>query len=163
MTEPPPKPKRCWFGLRTLFIVTTLIIVVAFAGCLYLAISTAKHAELALHATLLTFMVVEDHVKTHNGAWPRSWNELEKSPQRKWSQYEWPKDSKTIQQYVAVDFTADPKVLAHQSVDDFQAIKPIGSHFPYKDYGFLKSLLQTLREANGIKESDVEANDTPDK
>jgi hypothetical protein len=96
---------------------------------------------------LLTFAVVEDYVKSNHGAWPRSWQDLETLPSRSYGMYVWPKDRQRIQEYVAIDFAADPADLARQTPEEFKAIRPIFGYYSYKDDRELRSLLKTLSES----------------
>lgn len=59
--------------------------------------------------------------------------------------FEWPKDSQEVQKYVTVDFSADPKRLAEQSAAAFDAVRPIGPYYPFKDRWQVKALLETIR------------------
>jgi hypothetical protein len=126
--------------------------VVAFTAVLaggffvYHGISASLHAEHVLHAALLTVQLLDDYVTTHDGQWPRSWADLETLPPREWAMFEWPKDSPEVQRYVAVDFSADPQRLAVQSVDEFDAVRPIGPYYPFKDRGTVEALLKSIRE-----------------
>lgn len=128
-------------------VIGLVIVAVTIGGvCIYHGITIAVRGEHALHATLLTFAVVEDYVKANDGAWPRSWNDLESLPPRSWAMFDWPDDSTQLQEYVAIEFAADPAKLAPQSREEFQAIRPIPLCYPYEDYGQVRSLLKTLSE-----------------
>ncbi len=131
--------------LRMLLLFLLVGAVIA-AGCIYVGVSTSVHAEKALHATNEVCNLMTEYVQQHNGAWPRSWHEFEQLslPPNKYSFYHWPEDSKRLQEFVAIDFAADPEQLAKQSVDEFDAIKPIGPYYPYKFYGHVASLLKAL-------------------
>jgi hypothetical protein len=59
--------------------------------------------------------------------------------------FDWPKDSHEVQQYVAVDFSADPRQLAEETAAEFDAVRPIGPYYPFKDYGSVGALLETIR------------------
>src|SRR5262245_8717790 len=106
--------------------VVVLMAVLAGAYCVYQGIAASLHAEHTLHAAMLTIEVIDEHVTSHDGTWPRSWAELETLPPREWAMFAWPQDSAKVQQYAAVDFSADPKQLAQQSIDEFDAVRPIG-------------------------------------
>ncbi len=66
--------------------------------------------------------------------------------------YEWPMDSREVQQYVAVDFSADPQRLVKQSVDEFEAVRPIGPYYLFKHYGSVEALLKAVRETENQSE-----------
>jgi hypothetical protein len=123
-----------------------VVVVLAGGWCLYQGVSASNHAEHVLHAALLTVQLLEEHVVQHHGEWPRSWADLEALPPRRWGMFEWPKDSRDVQRYVAVDFSADPKRLAKQTADEFNAVRPIGPYYPFKDRGSVESLLKAIRE-----------------
>jgi hypothetical protein len=128
-----------------------VIVAVGLAICwsLYQGVSASLHAERGLHASLLTVQLLEDYVVRHDGEWPHSWTDLEGLPPRQWAWYEWPKDSREVQRFVAVDFSADPRRLAMEGIEEFDAVRPIGPFYPFKDYGSVESLLGSLRERIG--------------
>jgi hypothetical protein len=117
-------------------VVLALVMLLLFAAgavawCIYVAVSQSLHAEAALHATNEACELVTEYARQHHGAWPRSWQDLERlsMPIDRFNVFPWPKESQRLQQYVTIDFSADPELLAKQSVDDFEAIKPIGPVF----------------------------------
>ena len=116
--------------------------------CIYVGVSTSLRAEIALHATNVACELVTEYARQNHGAWPRSWQDLERLPvaSDRLKAFPWPQDSQRLQQYVMIDFTVDPQLLAKQSVDDFEAIKPIGPCFPYKHDSYVADLLNTLRK-----------------
>jgi hypothetical protein len=126
-----------------------VVVAVAVGWCLYQGASASLHAEHVLHAALLVVELLQEHVEQHDGEWPRSWGDLEALPPRRWGMFEWPKDSHDIQRYVAVDFSVDPMWLAMQTVDQFDAVRPIGPYYPFKDKGSIAALLKALRERKG--------------
>jgi hypothetical protein len=140
-----------WIGL-----LAVLIVVVSVVGWMvYSGIAISLQAERNLHATHLTIRVVEQFVH-EKGRWPRSWDELEQqpfpsatpSPLNVGSRYRdgWPAESKHLQECVAIDFQADQELIVHQDPMAFDAIKPIGPYYPYRE-GFVPSLQDTLRKA----------------
>jgi hypothetical protein len=144
---------RTW--KRWAFRSAIAIVVAGIVGAtwlVYVGIATSLRAENALHATRLTTQVIEDHVRQHNGQWPRSWTELERSSRRSRAMFKWPNDRTEIQRYVWVDFDANSNDLARQSADGFDAIKSIGPHYPWEDYPELSSLLETLRSTRASQE-----------
>jgi len=119
-------------------------------------------AEENLHSTIFVVRLVEKFVFEQK-RWPRSWDELEALPfssdaprpgsgelsvVRIGGQhgYEWPAASKDLQRRVAIDFAVDPVAVARQNPMTFTAIKPIGSYYEYRDYGFVQSLQETIKE-----------------
>ncbi len=127
-------------------IVVILVVVAALVlgFCVYSGISTSLHAEHVLHAALLTIQLLDEYVDQHEGDWPSSWAELEELPNREGGMYEWPADSLEVQQYVSVDFSADPERLLRQKVGEFDAVLPIGSYYPFQDSGQVIKLLETI-------------------
>jgi hypothetical protein len=53
--------------------------IVAGIWCVYEAVSLSLDAERGLHATRMTTEAVEEYVAHHDGAWPRSWTDLEQT------------------------------------------------------------------------------------
>ena len=128
--------------------------------CVFQAVSTAIRAEKNLHASLFVVRLVEEFTYTNN-RWPTSWAELENMPfsgdgysPRNGElsalriggacDFGWPADSEMIQGHVAIDFSVDVSRIADQDCLEFDAIKPIGACFEYRDYGTVESLLVTL-------------------
>jgi hypothetical protein len=141
------KLKSTWKTWLLRAVIGVVIAGVAIGACLvYQGITISLRAEHALHATLLMVTVVEDYVKANNGAWPRSWKDLETLPPREWAMFTWPDDSTRLQEYVAIEFAIDPAKLARQRPEEFGAIRPIPPCYPYKDYAPVPSLLKTLRD-----------------
>ncbi len=113
----------------------------------YTAYTLADHAERALHAVNLTTVAVERYVDRER-KWPKSWEDLATINTVDGSGigiYSWPADHDWIKQYVTVDFHADPNILAKQTVEEFDAVKPIGVYYPYKQDGHIATLIETLR------------------
>jgi hypothetical protein len=116
--------------------------------CAYEAISASLHAERGLHATRWTIQAAEDYVTKHNGAWPRSWVDLEESSSQMKDAYGITGGREHVEEFVAVDFKADPDRLAKQTEEQFTAIKPVGPLYPsYRSQ--IPFLLEALRKARG--------------
>jgi hypothetical protein len=130
--------------IRVIVILIVAVIVVS-GFCLYRGVSDSIHAEHVLHGALLTVQLLDDYVVMHDGDWPKSWTDLERLPSRESAIFEWPKDSKKLQEYVEVDFSADPEHLAKQNVDEFDAVRPIGPYYPFKDRGSVEALIKSIR------------------
>jgi hypothetical protein len=130
---------------RIAFSVVIVAVLIG-AGFAYVAISRSLHAENALHSTLLTLRLLNEYVALHDGEWPASWTDLEAlRPDDRTSMYDWPEDSRKVQEYVEIDFTANSKLLAEQSIDDFGAVRSIGPYYPWKDYYEVENLLNSLK------------------
>jgi hypothetical protein len=126
--------------LRRWLIVTGLItglVGLAWGGWLiYRGISVSLEAEYTLHATLMTFRVVEQFVTEHK-RWPNSWEELERLPaseKLEWAMYRWPESSSEIQRRVVIDFNTDLPAMIDQDQMEFTAIRPIGPYYEYRHY-----------------------------
>lgn len=132
---------------RATRIVTVSVVAVVLAGGwgFYRVVRDAGRAENNLHAALLALLVLEDYITQHNGQWPGSWADLEQAPARKWDGFEWPRDSAKLQQHVTIDFTVNTDELVTQSVEQFNAVRPIGPCYPFKSYGLVASLLDKIR------------------
>jgi hypothetical protein len=127
------------------FCTAALLVALGVVVFLYLGISTAWHAEKTLHAVNLVTVVV-DHDLQDTNRWPKSWRDLHAVNQiNAPSKYEWPADAETVKKLVTIDFEAEVKVIASQTADDFDAIRPIGSTYPYQDYGFIDSLIESAK------------------
>jgi hypothetical protein len=132
-----------WIG-RTIA-AAVLLAAIGFGACVYLGISSSLHAERGLHSINLVTVLVDRFLQQEK-RWPTSWKDLytitdAKAP----SMYSWPKDSETVQEFVAIDFDANLSRIASQTVEDFDAIKPIGSCYDYKQYHFVSSLIEDAK------------------
>jgi hypothetical protein len=125
-------------------IVLAVLLVVSWFVCkpIYLGYSAERDYSL----TLFVLKLIEDYVTEH-GEWPKSWHDLEQV--KRTEPWDWPKDSGTVQGRIAVDFNVNLNELAGQSVDQFQAIRPIHPNVLFNDdnlrKGPVESLLKTVR------------------
>jgi len=88
--------------------------------------------------------VVAHYVRQHQGAWPRSWEEIEKTPVPPEAPPRlgaWP----DVRHHVKVDFQVDPRKLLQTGPDQFQAISPRGRCGDYRED--VQRLLEAIREA----------------
>lgn len=153
---------RIWFWCIG---VSVALAIALCGGILYMAASSAFRAEERTQTTLFMIRLVDQFVHEH-GRWPKSWGELEQmtfpsdAPSALNSRftmpleeggrgYEWPAQSAHLQENVAIDFGADVDVIINQNPMEFEAIKPIGSFYEYRDYGFVESLQDTLAKSRG--------------
>jgi hypothetical protein len=131
------------------FAIAVLLLICVVGVMIYLGASVSLRAEKALHAINLVTIVVDEYVEKE-GSWPQSWDDLtSRTDGRNYSMYAWPDDFAKIQEFVEIDFKSDPTVLASQTVDQFDAIRPIGAHYPFKVDGHVEKLLNTLRNTVG--------------
>lgn len=145
--------------------VVGLLVVALIAGTwvLYSGIAVSLQAEENLHATLFAIRLVEQFVH-ERGRWPESWAQLEElkfpadapSPSNNRLNvvriggshgFDWPAQSSHLQQCTVIDFAIDTAVVVNQDPLQFEAIRPIGPHYEYRDYGFVESLQETLKQA----------------
>ena len=131
--------------LVRIFVVGAILGTIAVGTCVYLGISSSLHAERTLHSINLSTVVVDRFIQQEQ-RWPKSWDDLRSvqavdAP----SMYSWPEDAETVREFVAIDFDANVLTVASQTADDFDAIKPIGSYYPYKKYGYVDSLIESAR------------------
>lgn len=134
-----------------LVVVGLVVLVGGVAWMVYRGISDSLAAERCLHANQLVVTVLRDYVVISGGSWPRSWSDLETMPPRQHSMYRWPTDATILRQYVCVDFNADLDRLATQTRDEFDAVKPLGPCYPFKHYGEVDQLLDTIRQLRAKK------------
>jgi hypothetical protein len=129
------------------FVSAVFVVAVCGAVMFYRGISTSLQAEANLHYSLDALQIVERFV-TQNGRWPRSWAELEGVDMRE-AQFarDWPRVSADMQQWVVIDFGADPKIVAQQDRMNFSAIKPKGPYYEYRDYGYVEKLQDAIRKS----------------
>ncbi|MEM9365902.1 MAG: hypothetical protein AAGD07_07880 [Planctomycetota bacterium] len=137
------------------------------AWMVYRGIRVSLHAEENLHTTMFTLHLVNQFV-AQQGRWPHSWKELEqvslsnvaplppsseKAITRIGGQHgnSWSAAYPDIRERVKIDFQADPDTMVSQDPMEFTAIRPIGPYYEYRDYGFVESLQDTLREATRPK------------
>lgn len=88
--------------------------------------------------------VVAQYAREHAGAWPRSWEDIEKTRP--------PKDAPTretawpeVRTQIKVDFQADPRKLLEVGPEQFEAIAPRGACGDYR--ADVQRLLQAIRES----------------
>ena len=155
-----PRTWRWYAG----FTLVALIIVAMLVGAwmLYAGITVSIQAEINLHATLFTIRLVEQFAH-ENGRWPKSWSELEQLPFPSDAPSplngeltvlriggsrgsDWPTGSPHLRECVTIDFGADANTIINQDPMEFEAIKPNGPCYPYRHYGFVDSLQETLKK-----------------
>jgi hypothetical protein len=116
--------------LPRILVLLIVCSVISGAWCFYNAIKTAERAEYGLHAADLTFSLIEEYVKSHDGELPKSWQDLEALAPRSDSMYAWPGDSAKVREFVTVDFGVTAEQFAGQSGTNLGLVKPIGSFYP---------------------------------
>jgi len=112
----------------------------------YVDISAGRHAEKALPAAQMTLQAVEEYVTKHNGAWPRSWADLEQTSNKVNEVYRMTDGREHVADFVWIDFNADPALIAKQTEDEFHAIGLVG--LQHSSYHFaVPPFLEALRKA----------------
>jgi len=140
-------------AMRRTFIF--ILVAVAFAPIVIIAwgvsnaVTTARHAEHAFHAVLLTSQLTTSYVIEHQD-WPRSWSDLESVRNTSTALYQWPADADLVKQYVSIDFSAKLEDLARLDPKSFQAIQPIGSVYGTYRAAYTP-LLDTIRSCQEQK------------
>ncbi|QDU57315.1 hypothetical protein [Aeoliella mucimassa] len=144
-SEVSPSSQLKWFIRAGYGVIVAVLLIGGVA--IYQGVTTARDATKTLNATMLTVDLIHSYVKQHDGQWPQSWDDLAAVPPPKviGSGYRWPEDRDQIAERVYVDFAADPQAIAHQKPEEFDAVKPIGSYYPWKENYEVQSLLKTLR------------------
>ena len=148
--------------MKRIALLVVLAALIAIAWLVYNGVSISIRAEHNLHSTLYVVRLVDEFVY-ENQRWPKSWTELE---QMKFAgdaytprngelnvlrvggamTFQWPADSLTLQRRVTINFDADPNDIVDQNPMEFDAIKPIGPSYEYRDYGIVDSLQKTVRD-----------------
>jgi hypothetical protein len=148
-------PRRVSFWLRCIGLFLLLALLGGLCFAIYF-VWVSLDAEKNLQATVFTISLVEQFVN-ERGRWPRSWKELEEMEwdtrqherlkQFSGTLYEWPSAAVEIRRRVSIDLGADLEEIMKQSPWEFSAIRPLGRHYPYQDYGFIESLQKTIRNS----------------
>lgn len=130
-------------------LVAIILIVCIFSWSIHISLD----AERNLEATRFVIRLVEKFVK-NNKRWPASWQELEalKPPNHLQSEQlaamfgPWPGCAEEVKKRVTINFQADVKDIVSRDRMVFEAIKPNGRHYEYRDYGDVDELQRTLRQ-----------------
>lgn len=129
--------------LTGLIVLAVLLVVVWLGGK---TIHLWYLVERDYSSTLFVLKLVEDYVTEH-GEWPKSWRDLEQV--KRTEPWDWPKNSRAIQSHIHVDFNVNLDELAGQSVEEFQAIRPIRPNEFFNDDNLgrrrVEPLLKTIR------------------
>lgn len=123
------------------------------AGIFFWGVHISLDAERNLHTTRFVIRLVEKFVQD-NKRWPVSWQELEATKPPEHNQSEqlaalfgpWPECAKEVEKRVSIDFQADVEKIIREDAFVFEAIKPVGRHYEYRDYGDVNELQRTLRQ-----------------
>lgn len=132
--------------------LASIAIVVLLATWLMWAGYASLDAERNLQTTLYAIQLIDRFVN-ENKRWPTSWMELQscQSPEKlvigdiSLMFGPWPESADEVKKRVDIDFRPDLYKVAHQDVMEFEAIKPVGRHYPYRDYGFIQQLQKSIQ------------------
>lgn len=112
----------------------------------YRSITSALWAENNLHTMCYVVGLIDQFV-TERGHWPKSWEELQGFP------YEgdripgkWPNNAVEVKRRTIIDFEPNLQLTATQDRMQFDAVKPIGPTFEWRDYGDVAKLQATLKQ-----------------
>ncbi len=94
----------------------------------------------------MTLQAVEEYVTKHNGAWPRSWADLEQTSNKVNEVYQVTDGREHVADFVWIDFNADPDLIAKQTEDEFDAIGLVGLQHPSYHFA-VPPFLEALRKA----------------
>ncbi|MBN1851716.1 MAG: hypothetical protein JW829_03300 [Pirellulales bacterium] len=91
--------------------------------------------------------VLIDRYVQREHKWPSSWDDLCTVPlDNTWAGYEWPDDVERVRLYINIEFGVELQVVASQTADKFDAIRPTGACYPYRHYGYVDALIQTAKD-----------------
>lgn len=134
-----------WSVIR-IAVVLGIVAALFAARFVYQGFSRSFETERALYAASLTVQLLDDYVATHDGAWPRSWNDLEALPSREWGLYQWPVHSQEIQRYVEVDFAVSSQDLAEHETSVIDAVHVVGVNLSEQEHEAMKDVLRVIHE-----------------
>jgi hypothetical protein len=102
----------------------------------------ANDSEYKLHALICVSHVIEEFMKSHDGAWPSSWEDMTQTHVEQMpSMYHWPEDAEKVQECVEIDFDVGEAQLADPDFKVTSVIRVRG------DYGYDPATrLATLQE-----------------
>ena len=129
----------------------SLVAVVAILRVGYL-VYASRRALVASHTTVFGRVAVHyvaQYVRENNGRWPRSWDDLKslQSPPIVFERSDPAEMLETCRKRVEIDFGAVPHVLASQSVQEFDSIRPLNGHgLDYRESWDIDMLLNVVRE-----------------
>jgi hypothetical protein len=138
------KARKSWMRLGV-----SLVAILAVLTVVYLAWA-ARRALVASHTVVFGRVAVHyvaQYVRENEGRWPRSWDDLESvhDPPIVFERSDPAGMIATCRKRVEIDFGADPRILASQSVEQFEAIRSLDG-LDHREQWDLDVLLDTLRE-----------------
>lgn len=124
------------WALRLTCLAIIVTVLLAIALCAF-AVRHALVAERNLHAMIDATNACHSYVDEHEGAWPRSWEDIDPYVRDGRAHITRPR--------VTIDFDADPAILATQDSSSFTGIQP---NLPIYDayQSFVDALIETLKQ-----------------
>ncbi len=147
--------RKCWWFLVATAGCVALGFCAYLVDCLAQHLSLAKNAELARRSVSRVAEAAESYVAEHE-AWPTSWRDLESAPAAFRGDFLPEGGWKEIRAYAHVDFGATLDHLARRDLDNFEAIRPIGSE-PTNYRDCFAPLLETIRRIQGEDNRSIES------
>lgn len=128
-------PKSRWFGLslRTVLVPIAVSLLIACIGLFIWIVELRRESLLREEKPTLNYVAVEwvaelvcEHMRTHHGAWPKSWEDLRLSygrlgnpPQGEVISFD------ELHSRVDVDFDVDPRQMHQTMGKDWPLFKPV--------------------------------------
>lgn len=138
-------------NLRRLAIKTALAIVLLGGMLLVYGIYQYLQQVKSEYETVRVVQMVEDYVKSHDGQWPSSWQDLDetKTGKRLGSR------SSYYRQFAAVDFSCHSEQLLRDPAAIYEAVTPVSRRYVMYPHAKqdLDRVLQTIRDARMAPES----------
>ena len=126
---------------------TGIVVAVLLAATAY-SYYTLNEALRGDYETRRVVQMVEDYVKTHEGNWPKSWEDLRDTETAKQLL---PLDLSYWRRYTRVDFTMQSERLIRDPEMIYQAVMPMSGKYilyPHAKQD-LDTVMQAIREAKG--------------
>jgi hypothetical protein len=102
-------------------------------------------AEDEIYGMYVIPVAVQAFVEENEGAWPRSWEDLQAGPQPVIFVGQHSIDYERVRPKIFIDFDADPSEVARQSPSSFMAIRPIDPVYQYPDEPNILQLIGILK------------------
>jgi hypothetical protein len=132
------KLKHPWLWLAG----TLAVILLSAAAVFFYQFNEALRGD---YATARVIQTVEDYVKTHDGSWPTSWEDLDGTETAHATRL----DSSYWRRYTHVDFTLTSEQLVEKPDLIYDAVKPLSGEYivyPHARQN-LEGVMQAIRDA----------------
>ena len=140
------KPKRFQISLGcAIFLTIAAGLLLGLAVVVISTLNKANESELNLISLNATLIVMDQYVRERPGQWPKSWDSLIAT---RIPNSSWPADAIVIKRRIQIDFAARLEDMAAQSIETFNAVRPIGPNdFRYSAEPTIRTLLDSIRES----------------